>query len=109
MPNQHESEDQLLQRAREALSRCNWEIGECAAKWTERYARGRTDADFGGQHVEFNFGTDNAKRPDRRLARIGVPRAVSLNHVARQALHQRFQRKRLNVVIIADDVAVLDR
>ena len=48
MPDQRETEDQLLQRAREALSQCNWEIGECAAQWTERYARGRTDADFGG-------------------------------------------------------------
>ena len=48
MSKQHESEEQLLQRARDALSNCNWEIGECAAQWTERYARGRTDADFGG-------------------------------------------------------------
>ncbi len=42
-----ETEDQLIHRAQSALSRCNWEIGECASKWTQRYARGRTDADFG--------------------------------------------------------------
>lgn len=42
-----ESEEQLIQRAQAALSRCNWEIGECAALWTKKYARGRTDADFG--------------------------------------------------------------
>lgn len=42
-----ESEADLVNRAREALSRCHWEIGECADKWTERYARGRGDADFG--------------------------------------------------------------
>lgn len=42
-----ESEADLVNRAREALSRCHWEIGECADKWTERYSRGRTDADFG--------------------------------------------------------------
>lgn len=42
-----ETEEQLILRAQQALSRCNWEIGECAARWTEKYARGRTDADFG--------------------------------------------------------------
>ncbi len=42
-----ESEADLVNRAREALSRCHWEIGECADQWTERHARGRTDADFG--------------------------------------------------------------
>ncbi|MCA9032478.1 MAG: hypothetical protein KDA66_16795 [Planctomycetaceae bacterium] len=42
-----ESEDQLVLRAQEALSNCNWTIGECAATWTKRYASGRTDADFG--------------------------------------------------------------
>ncbi|MCA9049407.1 MAG: hypothetical protein KDA89_11810 [Planctomycetaceae bacterium] len=24
-----------------------WVVGECAAEWTERFAHGRTDADFG--------------------------------------------------------------
>ncbi len=43
----HETEEQLIARAQGALSRCNWEIGECASKWTKKYARGRTDADFG--------------------------------------------------------------
>lgn len=42
-----QTEDQLVTRAQEALSSCNWVIGECAAEWTQRYARGRTDADFG--------------------------------------------------------------
>lgn len=41
------TEDQLVHVAQEAVSRCNWLIGECAARWTERYAKGRTDADFG--------------------------------------------------------------
>ncbi|MBL8848836.1 MAG: hypothetical protein JNG89_04100 [Planctomycetaceae bacterium] len=48
MADVKETEDQLIQRAQQALSRCNWEIGECAAMWTKRFARGRTDADFGG-------------------------------------------------------------
>lgn len=47
MSDTHETEDQLVQRAQQALCRCNWEIGECAAQWTKRYARGRSDADFG--------------------------------------------------------------
>ena len=42
-----ETEDQLVARAQRALSHCNWEIGECAAQWTQRHARGRGDADFG--------------------------------------------------------------
>ena len=41
------TEDQLVSRAQEALSSCNWVIGECASEWTEKYAKGRTDADFG--------------------------------------------------------------
>lgn len=41
-----ESEEQLVSRAQEAVSHCRWVVGECAQKWTERYARGRTDADF---------------------------------------------------------------
>ncbi len=41
-----ETEEELVEKAREAVSRCNWVVGECAAKWTRRYARGRTDADF---------------------------------------------------------------
>jgi hypothetical protein len=41
-----ESEEQLIARAQEAISQSRWIVGECAAKWTERYARGRTDGDF---------------------------------------------------------------
>lgn len=42
----HETEEQLVTTAQEAVYQSNWIVGECAAKWTERYARGRTDADF---------------------------------------------------------------
>ena len=42
-----ESEDRLISVARDAVSQCNWVVGECAAQWTQKYARGRTDADFG--------------------------------------------------------------
>lgn len=41
------TEEQLIDRAREALSDSSWVIGECAAQWTRKYAKGRTDADFG--------------------------------------------------------------
>jgi hypothetical protein len=41
-----DTESALIARAVTALSRCNWEVGECAALWTKRFARGRTDADF---------------------------------------------------------------
>lgn len=42
-----ETEQELVTTARSAISNCNWTVGECAAQWTKRYARGRTDADFG--------------------------------------------------------------
>lgn len=41
-----DTESALIARALSALSHCNWEVGECAAQWTKRFARGRTDADF---------------------------------------------------------------
>lgn len=46
-PQISESEEELIQRAQTAVSQCNWVVGECASKWTQKYARGRTDADFG--------------------------------------------------------------
>jgi hypothetical protein len=42
-----ESEAELIGRAQAALSNCSWTVGDCATKWTKRYAKGRTDADFG--------------------------------------------------------------
>lgn len=42
-----ETERDLIATAQAALSHCNFTVGECAAKWCQRYARGRTDADFG--------------------------------------------------------------
>jgi hypothetical protein len=41
-----ETENDLIQSARAAISSCNWEVGRLASLWTEKYARGRTDADF---------------------------------------------------------------
>jgi hypothetical protein len=43
------TEEQLVERAQLAVSGCRWVVGECAAQWTTRYARGRTDADFAAQ------------------------------------------------------------
>ncbi|MFM9960612.1 MAG: hypothetical protein ACKV2Q_05245 [Planctomycetaceae bacterium] len=43
----HETEKELIQRAQTAVSQCNWTVGECAVHWTKKFARGRTDADFG--------------------------------------------------------------
>ena len=42
-----ETEELLIAKAREAVSQCNWVVGECASNWTQRYARGRTDSEFG--------------------------------------------------------------
>ena len=41
-----DSEDELISKAQTAVSRCNWLVGACAAQWTRKFARGRTDADF---------------------------------------------------------------
>lgn len=43
------TEQDLIERAQNALNQCNWVIGECAAQWTKRYAKGRTDNDFGAK------------------------------------------------------------
>ncbi len=47
MSEHKETESELVGRAQAALSNCSWTVGECAAQWTKRYAKGRTDADFG--------------------------------------------------------------
>lgn len=44
-----ETEAELVATAQLAVSRCNWVVGECAAKWTRKFAKGRSDADFGEQ------------------------------------------------------------
>jgi hypothetical protein len=44
-----DTEQDLIERAQDALNQCNWVIGECAAQWTKRYAKGRTDNDFGAK------------------------------------------------------------
>jgi len=43
---EQQGETKLIERARAAQSACDWVVGECAAEWTQHYARGRTDADF---------------------------------------------------------------
>lgn len=40
-------EQELIEKAQTAVSQSNWVVGECAAIWTKKYSRGRTDADFG--------------------------------------------------------------
>ncbi|QDU38401.1 hypothetical protein Mal4_27280 [Maioricimonas rarisocia] len=49
MTEQQVTEEELVEKAQNALNQCNWVIGECAAQWTQRYAQGRTDADFGAR------------------------------------------------------------
>jgi hypothetical protein len=41
------TEEALVARARNAVSVESWVVGECAAQWTKRFARGRSDGDFG--------------------------------------------------------------
>lgn len=43
------TELELITTAKNALSACNWTVGNCAVQWTRRYSRGRSDADFGLQ------------------------------------------------------------
>ena len=46
VPEVTESEEELISQAQLAVSHSNWIVGQCAHKWTQKYARGRTDADF---------------------------------------------------------------
>ncbi len=46
LPATDATEQDLIQTAQQAISRCNWVVGKCATEWTQRYSRGRTDADF---------------------------------------------------------------
>lgn len=41
-----EQEQALINRARQSVTSCNWQLGECAHLWTVGYAKGRTDIDF---------------------------------------------------------------
>ncbi len=41
------TEEALIDRARSSVSVEAWTVGECAMQWTKRYARGRTDEEFG--------------------------------------------------------------
>lgn len=43
----HLTEQDVIHTAQAAISSCNWTVGECAGVWCEKYAKGRTDADFG--------------------------------------------------------------
>jgi hypothetical protein len=42
-----ETEAQLIERAKASHSQSAWAVGECAAKWTQKYAHGRSDEEFG--------------------------------------------------------------
>ncbi len=41
-----ESEPMIVMRTKMAVSRSNWEVGECAAIWLKRFSRSRGDAEF---------------------------------------------------------------
>ena len=43
---EHVGENDLLQLARAVTDGAAWVVGQCASIWCERFARGRTDADF---------------------------------------------------------------
>jgi len=43
-PDQTDSD--LIAKAIDAVSSCNWTIGQCAADWCKRHERGRTSRDF---------------------------------------------------------------
>ena len=41
------SEKDTIRTAQAWVSHMNWTVGHCATEWTRRFARGRTDVDFG--------------------------------------------------------------
>lgn len=42
-----ETERQLVERAIASLSSSNWDVGECASRWTVKFSNGRSDEQFG--------------------------------------------------------------
>ena len=42
-----ETERQLVDRAIASLSQSSWDVGECASRWTTKFAKGRGDEQFG--------------------------------------------------------------
>lgn len=59
--SERDDETKLVEIAKAAISTCYWVVGECAALWTQRHAKGRTDADFGTM-----IGLDGDKVQKRR-------------------------------------------
>lgn len=78
-----ESEDILIQRALFALSQCAWTVGECAAKWCRKYAKGQTDADFGnmiGQSGDYVYERRRVWETFADVAFSGTYRNLTWSH-----------------------------
>jgi hypothetical protein len=75
-----ESEAAIVQRVKEAVSTCNWTIGEGASDWTARYARGRTDEDFGEAVGLSRDKVNQCRRVWERFGKCDTYRKLSWSH-----------------------------
>lgn len=76
-----ESEAALIQAAKEAISTCNWKLGECASMWTTRWAKGRTDEDFGAAVGMTGDQVNQRRRVWERWSEFPIPyRNLSWSH-----------------------------
>lgn len=64
-----QSEGELIEEAKAAVSSSQWTIGRCASTWHRHYASGRTDADFGSKIGGVGARTVNDAR--RTVERFG--------------------------------------
>jgi hypothetical protein len=75
-----ESEAALVRRAKKSLSDGAWTVGECAAKWTERWAKGRTDEDFGAMIGMSGDQVGQRRRVHERFGNYDTCRNLSWSH-----------------------------
>jgi len=61
---------QLISKAINAVSDCNWTIGQCADEWCERHKRGRTVGDFAKL---IGLAEDKTRACQRVWQRFGIP------------------------------------
>lgn len=75
------SEEQIIEAARQAVEGYAYTVGRLACEWTARYARGRTDADF-GELIGMDGGEVRQRRAvwDRFGSFIHVYESLSWSH-----------------------------
>lgn len=75
-----DSEAALVLQAKEAISTCNWKVGELASLWTSRWSKGRTDDDFGTAIGMSGDRVNQCRRVHERFGDSDLSRKLSWTH-----------------------------